>query len=257
MTEHALREDKDGVAIVTLNRPDKLNAITIAMRETIFRAVDDVRENEDLRMLLIRATGTYFSAGIDIVEYYKTRNPNRTMEQFRREYRRNLHRFIDEMEAVEKPVVMAIQGPCLGLGLEMAGAVDFRLAAESARFGLPEIDLGMIAGSGGTSRMARLCGVGWAKWLAMAGEKIDARTALAAGLVQAVWPQETFDAEVWAFCQRLVLKRADALGVAKLAVDLCFDLDRHSGRDVERIANTPFALRDNSGLAAELRGRGR
>jgi enoyl-CoA hydratase len=257
MTEHALREDKDGVAIVTLNRPDKLNAITIAMRETIFRAVDDLRENEDLRMLLIRAKGTYFSAGIDTVEYYKTRNPNRTMEQFRREYRRNLHRFIDEMEAVEKPVVMAIQGPCLGLGLEMAGAVDFRLAAESAKFGLPEIDLGMIAGSGGTSRMARLCGVGWAKWLAMAGEKIDARTALAAGLVQAVWPQETFDQEVWAFCQRLIAKRADVLGVAKLAVDLCFDLDRHSGRDVERIANTPFALRDNSALAAELRGRGR
>ena len=255
MSQHAVREDRDGVAIVTLNRPDKLNAISIAMREIIFKAVDDVRDNDDLRVLLVRAEGSYFSSGIDIVEYFKTRNPDRTMELFRREYRRRLHMFIDEMEAIEKPVVMAIQGPCLGLGLEMAGAVDFRLASENALFGLPEIEIGMIAGSGGTSRMARLCGVGWAKWLAMAGEKIDAQTALAAGLVQAVWPQAEFDERVWAFCQRLIAKRGDALGVAKLAVDLCFDLDRHGGRDVERIANTPFALRDNSALAEELRGR--
>jgi enoyl-CoA hydratase/carnithine racemase len=87
----------------------------------------------------------------------------------------------------------------------------------------------------------------------MAGEKIDARIALSAGLVQAVWPQETFEREVWAFCQRLVDKPSDALGVAKLAVDLCYDLDRHAGRDVERIANTPFALRDNSARAEKLR----
>jgi enoyl-CoA hydratase/carnithine racemase len=253
MTEFALREDRDGIASVTLNRPDKRNAISIAMREVIFEAVDDLREKDDLRVLLIRANGDYFSAGIDIVEYFKVRNPNRTMEMFRREYRRKLHMFLDEMEAVEKPVVMAIQGPCLGLALEMAGAVDFRLASENAQFGLPEIDLGMIAGSGGTSRMARLCGVGWAKWLAMAGEKIDARTAFSAGLVQAVWPQQVFEHEVWSFCQRLVDKPGDVLGVAKLAVDLCYDLDRRGGRDIERIANTPFALRDNSARAEKLR----
>jgi enoyl-CoA hydratase len=255
VNEHAIREDRDGIAVVTLNRPEKRNALSKAMRETIFAAVDDLRDNDDLRLLLIRANGTFFSAGIDIVEYYETRNPDRSMELFRREYRRNLHRYIDEIEAVEKPVVMAIQGPCLGLALEMAGAVDFRLASQAASFALPEIDLGMISGSGGTSRMARLCGVGWAKWLAMAGERIDAMTALYAGLVQAVWPEDVFEEKVWEFCLRLADKPGDALGVQKLAVDLCYDLDRHSGRDVERIANTPFTLRDNSELAKKLRGR--
>jgi enoyl-CoA hydratase/carnithine racemase len=252
MSEYVHREDRDGVIICTLDREDKLNAISVAMRETIFKAVDDLRDNPALRVLLIQAKGKYFTSGIDVVEHFKLRDPNRTMMQFRRDYRRRIHMFFDEMEQVEKPVVMAIQGPCLGLGLEMAGAVDFRLASEDAQFGLPEIDIGMIAGSGGTSRITRLCGVGWSKWMGMAGEKIDARTAMMAGLVQAVWPRETFADQVWAFCRRLVDKPADVMGVSKLAVDLCHDLDRHGGRDVERIANTPLALRDNSALVEKV-----
>jgi len=250
MTEHARREDRDGVAVVTLDRQDKLNAISIAMRETIFEAVDDLREREDLKVLLIRAEGRYFSSGIDIVEHYEVTPKNRTMPRFRRDYRRNLHRFLDEMESVEKPIVMAIQGPCLGLGLEMSGAVDFRVASENASFGLPEAEIGMIAGSGGTSRITRLCGVGWAKWIGM-GERISAQDAKMAGLVQAVWPADKFEEEAWAFCQRLANRPTDVLGVVKLAVDLCYDLDRTSGRHVERIANTPLALRDNSALVAK------
>jgi enoyl-CoA hydratase/carnithine racemase len=252
MTEGIRREDRDGVIIMTLDRQDKLNAISVAMREEIFSAVDDLRDNPELRILLIRAEGKFFSSGIDIVEHYKVTPKNRAMWQFRRDYRRKLHRFLDEMESVEKPVIMAIQGPCLGLGLEMAGAVDFRLASEDATFGLPEVDIGMIAGSGGTSRITRLCGIGWSKWIGMAGQKIDARTALAAGLVQAVWPRETFQEKVWEFCQMLVDKPADVMGVAKLAVELSYDLDKHSGRDVERIANTPLALRDNSALVEKV-----
>jgi enoyl-CoA hydratase/carnithine racemase len=93
--------------------------------------------------------------------------------------------------------------------------------------------------------------------MGMAGEKIDARTALAAGLVQAVWPRESFEEQVWAFCQRLVDKPADVMGVSKLAVDLCYDLDRHGGRDVERIANTPLALRDNSALVEKTMRKGK
>jgi enoyl-CoA hydratase/carnithine racemase len=82
----------------------------------------------------------------------------------------------------------------------------------------------------------------------MACETIDARTALTAGLVQAVWADDCFEEKVWAFCQSLIEKPADALGVAKLAIDLSYDLDRHGARDVERIANTPLVLRDNSAL---------
>jgi enoyl-CoA hydratase/carnithine racemase len=256
--QHARREDRDGIAVVTLDRPDKRNAMTIAMRDVIFQAVDDLRDRDDLRVLLIRAEGKVFTAGIDIVEHQQVYSHNRTMMAFRRDYRRNIHRFFDEMEAVEKPVVMAINGPCLGLGVEMAGAVDFRLASSDAWFALPEVDLGMIAGSGGTSRVVRLCGVGWAKWLGMAGERMDAATARVAGLVQAVWAPEDFEREVWAFCQRLAGRPADAVGVAKIAIDLCRDLDRGGGRHVERLANTPLALRDNTErTAARLAGKGK
>lgn len=243
--EEILREDTDGIIVVSLNRPAKRNAMTVAMRQVIFDAVDDLRDRDDLRVLLIRANGPFFTAGIDIVEHQQRFPSTRSMQEFRRDYRRNIHRYFDEMEMVEKPIVMAINGPCLGLGVEMAGAVDFRLASTLASFGLPEVELGMIAGSGGTSRIVRLCGVGWAKWLGMAGEQMDAQTALNAGLVQAVWPAEEFEERVRGFCQKLAGKPADALGVAKLAVDLCKDLDRGGGRTVERIANTPLVLRDN------------
>lgn len=257
MTDDILREDRDGIVILTLNRPQKRNAMTIAMRQAIFEAVDDLRDNPDLRVMLLRANGPFFTAGIDIVEHAQHFPGSRTMQMFRRDYRRNIHRFFDEMEMVEKPVVMAIGGPCLGIGLEMAGAADFRLASSAASFGLPEVDLGMIAGSGGTSRIVRLCGVGWAKWLGMAGEPMDAETALKAGLVQAIWSPEEFEQQVWAFCLRLAGKDADAVGVAKLAIDLCKDLDRQGARTVERIANTPLALRDNSArIADRLKGGG-
>ena len=246
MNDDILREDRDGIIVLTLNRPAKRNAMTIAMRQVVFDAIDDLRDRDDLRVLLLRSGNAIFTAGIDIVEHSQQFPNTRTMQAFRRDYRRNIHRFFDEMEMVEKPVVMAINGPCLGIGLEMAGAADFRLASTEARFGLPEVDLGMIAGSGGTSRIVRLCGVGWAKWLGMAGEPMDAETARMAGLVQAVWQPGEFEEQVWAFCQRLAAKDADAVGVAKLAIDLCKDLDRQGGRTVERIANTPLALRDNS-----------
>jgi len=249
MKEDITRADRDGVIVVTLNRPEKRNAMTIAMRETLFRAVDDLRDNDDLRVLMIRAEGPFFTAGIDVKEHYALYPPSRGMQEFRRDYRRNIHRFLDEMEAVEKPIVMAINGPCLGLGVEMAGAVDFRLASSDARFALPEVDMGIIAGSGGTSRIVRLCGVGWAKWLGMAGEAIDAQTALAAGLVQAVWSPDEFDDKAMGFCRRLAGKPIDAVGMAKLAIDLCRDLDRSGGRTLERIANTPLILDGNKRIA--------
>jgi len=261
MSDDALREDRDGVAVVTLDRDEKLNAISLAMRDVIFRAVDDLRDRDDLRVLLIRARGRYFTAGADIGEGGPTAGDSAPREatgvDVRRDYRRSLHVFLDEMEAVEKPIVMAIHGPCLGLGVEMAGAVDFRIAGESASFGLPEIDIGVIAGSGGVSRFTRLCGPGWGKWLNMAGERIDARTAQIAGFVQAVHADEDLDREAWAFCERLMKRPAEVQGVAKLAVELAWDLDRHQARHVERIVNTPLIMADRTDLVKGVLGRGK
>jgi enoyl-CoA hydratase/carnithine racemase len=256
MSELALREDRDGVAIVTLNRPQKLNAINREMREVIWTAVDDLRDRADLRVLLIRAEGRYFTAGVDIAEGDGgAEHAGKTGIETRRDYRRGMHVHLDEFEAVEKPIVMAIHATCLGLGVEMAGACDFRLAAESARFGLPEINIGVIAGSGGTSRFTRLCGIGWSKWLSVAGEQLDARTAMIAGFVQAVYPDETFEDEVWAFCQRIQERPQEVQGVAKLAVELCYDLDKQQARHVERIVNTPLMMADTSDLRDNVLGK--
>jgi len=250
-----LREEKDGVIILTFNRPRKLNAVNRHMREVIAQAVEDLRDRRDLRILLIKSTGAYFTAGVDIRENGMsdgTQGVDQTMAEYRRDYRRPLHMLHDEMEEVEKPIVMAIQGVCLGLGVEMSGSADFRLASENARFGLPEIDIGVIAGSGGTSRFTRLCGIGWSKWLNMAGEQIDARTAQIAGFVQAVYPADTFDDEVWAFCQRLLSRPEEVQAASKLAVELAYDLDRNSARRVERIVNGPLVMRDNSALVDKV-----
>ncbi len=257
MSEFARREDRDGIAIVTLDRPKKLNAVNREMRAVIEAAVADLRDRADLRVLLIRAEGKYFTSGVDIVETGMGKAGGKgdmSMTDLRRDYRRD-HLLNDEIEAVEKPVVIAIQGPCLGLGVELAGSCDFRLASESAVFGLPEIDLGVIAGSGGTSRLTRLCGIGWSKWLSMAGEQLDARTAQIAGFVQAVWPDDVFDAKVWDFCRRLTTRPAEVQGAAKLAIELCYDLDRQGARNVERIVNTPLMLRDNSARVAKVMGK--
>jgi enoyl-CoA hydratase/carnithine racemase len=253
MSEPILRELRDSVLVLTLNRPEKLNAINRAMRAAIRQAVEDLRDDSAIRVLLIKANGRYFTAGVDMGEMAAA-NADATPADVRRDYRKD-HLLHDEMEAVEKPIVMAIQGPCLGLGVELGGSCDFRLASEEARFGLPEVNLGFIAGSGGTSRFSRLCGVGWSKWLNMAGEQIDARTAQIAGFVQAVYPADRFEEEVWAFCQRLVSRPGDVQGIAKHAIELAYDLDREGARHVERIVNTPLMMRDNSALIAKSRAR--
>lgn len=256
--DEALREDRDGVAIVTFNRPAKLNAINGPMRAVLAQAIDDLRDQADVRALLIRSTGRYFTAGVDInntsAARYETTS-QKSMVEYRRDYRRPLHLLHDEMEEIEKPIVVAIQGVCLGLGVEMSASADFRLASVNARFGLPEINIGVIAGSGGVSRFTRLCGIGWSKWLSMAGEQIDAQTAMTAGFVQAVYPAETFDDEVWAFCQRLIQRPAEVQGAAKTAIELCYDLDRNNGRRVERFVNTPLATRDNRALVTKVMDR--
>lgn len=250
-----LREDVGNIAILTLNRPEKLNAFTLEMRDILEKAVLDLREDPDLRMLLIRARGRFFTAGLDLKAPalpVDSERPELALSSMRRDYRLRFHMLFDEIEAIEKPVMMAIHAPCLGLGVELAGSCDFRVASESALFGLPEINLGVIAGGGGVSRFTRLCGVGWSKWLNVAGEQIDARTALTAGFVQAVLPDENFEEQVLELCQRIVSRPAAPQQAAKLAVDLAHDLDRQSARHVERLANAPLIIENGAAMARQL-----
>jgi enoyl-CoA hydratase/carnithine racemase len=148
---------------------------------------------------------------------------------------RRMHEVFDRIEAVEKPVVIAAQGPCWGAGLELAVSCDFRLAAHHSTFALPEIRLGLVPSSGGVSRLTRLVGTGWARWLAMAGRVISADQALSIGLAHDVYPVEEFDERVQSFVDELCALPAEAVGLAKIAIGVCAELGPERGRDVERL----------------------
>jgi enoyl-CoA hydratase len=224
---------------VIFTRDAKLNAISPEMTDALWTAARMLASQDDLRALVIKARGRYFTAGIDLAD-----RPVRNKAEgqvLRRQYRQH-HLLYDEFESIEKPIVLAAQGPCLGAGLEMACSCDFRIAAVGARFQLPELALGVIAGSGGTSRLTRLVGPHWAKWLAMASRSVDARQALMMGLVHEVLPQEGFEAAVDQLVREIVTLPGEALGLAKLTVDMCADSDRTTGRNVERLANTQLMM---------------
>ena len=145
---------------------------------------------------------------------------------------------MDELEAIEKPSVLAVHARCLGVGLEIGASCDFRLAAEGASFALPELpNLAVIPGSGGISRVTRLVGPHWGKWLAF-GEEVSAELALTMGLVHAVYPAESFRERVTAFARRLAALPTEASGIAKTAVDIAASVDRGIARDFDRYANT-------------------
>jgi enoyl-CoA hydratase/carnithine racemase len=146
--------EDDGVLIVTLNRPEKLNAVNLPMSQALDEATWRFGDREDLRVMIITGTGRYFCAGLDISdagqdERRAFEGDPETAIGARRKYRQRHHVLHDEFENIEKPIILAAQGPCLGLGLEMAASCDFRFCTPIAHFGLPEVArLGVIAGSG-------------------------------------------------------------------------------------------------------------
>ena len=243
--EHARISEAAGVITVTLDRQDKLNAISPLMTDLFWRAAEALDQRDDLRVMVITAVGRYFTSGVDITRGPTGRDdipmPDENTSKWRRAYRRH-HLLYDEFESIEKPIVLAAQGPCLGGGFEMACSCDVRLASEESIWGLPEVRLGMIPGSGGVSRLTRLVGPHWAKWIAMLDRRVDAETARMIGLVHDVYPVEGFHQRVQDFAVSLAELPPEAVAAAKLTIDACVDLPRDSGRQVERLVNTPLPL---------------
>lgn len=230
---------RDGVLDVLINRPQKYNAINLEIADGLREAVATLAADDSLRLMLIRAEGKYFSAGADVNSDLFPDPEERSLSGFRRWYRSgrgSLHPILDAFEAVEKPIVVAHQGPCLGGALEMSLSCDFRLAATSASYALPEITLGCLPGSGGVSRLTRIVGPHWARWFLMANLPMGAERALAIGLVHDVYPDAEFEARVWAFCKHLAEQPPETVAASKLAIELAADLDRAQGRNIERLA---------------------
>lgn len=254
-----LTSERDNILEVVLNRPDKYNALTTEMADLLFDAVETLGKRRDLRVMLIRANGKYFSAGADINGGLFP-DPNETSPSgFRRHYRKrptSLHPLGDEFEATEKPIVVAHQGPCLGGALELSLCCDFRLAAKSARYALPETTIGALPGSGGTSRLTRLVGPQWARWFIMANQTMEAERALQIGMLHEVYADEEFEQRVWDFCTHLAKQPPETLAAAKLAIDLCADLDRAQARNVERMAVSSLVFgEEHRSLLAAMRAK--
>jgi enoyl-CoA hydratase/carnithine racemase len=210
------------------------------MFDALDAAVTQLEQRADLRVLVIRGRGRYFTAGVDILTLSEMVDPDSGGYDVRRSYREGArHDLFDRLEMVEKPVILAANGPCVGVGVEMSASCDFRLASEAASFRLPEVaKLAVIPGSGGISRLTRLLGTHWAKWLVMADALVDASAARDIGLVHAVYPSETFDRDVDEFARKLAALPAEALGLAKLAIDAASEVDRRTARDIDRLAQT-------------------
>jgi enoyl-CoA hydratase len=236
VTADVRRDDADGVITVTFTRDDKRNALNPEMFAMLEQAVTDLGEDAAQRVLVITAEGRYFTSGLDIASM----GPVAEGSAGRRQYRRQAHHdLFDELEQIEKPIVLAAQGPCLGVGLEFGASCDFRLASDVATFALPEVaNLAVLPGSGVISRLTRLVGPHWARWLAMAGQAIDAEQALSIGLVHAVYPAASFADEVQAFARHLASLPAEALGLAKLAIDTAASVDRRTAREFDRLAQS-------------------
>lgn len=248
MAAHSIRIRREGAILrVTFDRPEKYNALDLAMWEGLWSATRELAADRELRVMLVEATGKYFSAGIDLHSPLLPDPSITSPLEFRQWYRDgvgSLHGIGDQWEAIGKPVVVAHQGPCLGGALEISLCADFRLAAQSARYGLPEIALGGIPGSGGTSRLVRTVGAHWSRWMTLADKQVGADQALSIGLVHEVFPDDRFREEVDAFCHSLAQKPPEAYAMGKLAIELAADLDRAQARNVERLAVSQLVMGD-------------
>lgn len=244
---HLLVDVVDGnILVATFNRPDKLNAMSLQLMRTLEDAVLRFRDTPELRVMLIRSTGRYFSSGADLKEGGGSDRgfPTRGSE-IRESHRRlpsRMRQVWDEMEAIEKPFVVAHHARCVGGSLEMSLSCDFRLAAASASYAFPEAKFGVLPATNGVSRLVRLVGPHWARLLITANMPVDAEEARIMGLVHKVFADETFADDVMAFCRHLAQQNAEMVGASKVAIELAADLPAHQAASVERLVNSSLML---------------
>ena len=223
-----LYEKRDGLAIITLNRPKVLNALNHDVFQEIGRAFEDAGADDAVRVVIVTGGEKVFAAGADIGDMAEV-GP---LTMFKRN--EGTHAVFRRVETLAKPVIAAVCGYALGGGCELALACDLRIAGESARFGLPEIKLGIFPGAGGTQRLPRLVGMARAKEMMYTGDMIDAATAEKIGLVNRVVP----DGEVMATAEKLARKLAGrgaaALALLKTAINEGNATDLVSGLAIER-----------------------
>ena len=239
--QEILFEEKEGYAILTFNKPDKLNALSERMKKEIEDVIRVVDESSTIRGLIVTGAGRGFMAGTDLSEI----NPDRTAEETKE---MSLHgqALMNKFEELGKPVIAAVNGYALGGGTELALACDLRVAGEKAVFGVPEADLGVAPCYGGTQRLARLCGAGVAKDLLFTARKVRADEALRIGLANRVVPQESLMEETENLMKSIVKNGPCALKACKYLVDKGLDMSFADGLEYEAELNGQLGATEDS-----------
>jgi enoyl-CoA hydratase len=219
-------EKKDHVVWITLNRPEVKNAQDPVTREELMRALEQGRDDEDVYVMVITGAGEAFSAGGDIARF--PQNPVEFMEKIGMQVK-GKRRPIEITREIPKPIIAMVNGLALGAGCELAMACDIIIASETAKFGQPEIRVGLIPGGGGTQVLPRLVGEKKAKELIFTGAMISAEEALRIGLVNKVIPKEKLRETVEEFVGLLVKQSPIILKFAKLAVNKSLETSLSAG----------------------------
>lgn len=242
---------QDGIATVQLNRPQVMNAINSELLRETSMALDDIAGDNEVKVAVVKGSDKVFAAGADIRDFVDF-NPL------------DAHNYLDlvqitmnKLYRLSKPTIASISGFALGGGCELAMSCDIRIADDSARFGLPEINLGIFPGGGGTQRLAKLVGTGKAKELILTGDIFDADTALQIGVINRLVPPADLEEQTYKLAKKLSYKPPLALRMAKELIDLSVDVDIPTGlmMEKEKFAYL-FATEDkNEGMKAFLEGR--
>ena len=226
--ENVLIELEDKIAILTINRPSKLNALNIETIIDLHKAIKYLGKNKDVNVILITGSGEKaFVAGADIAEF-----ADFTLEEGTGLASDGQIQLFDLIENLKTPVIAAINGFALGGGLELAMACHFRIASENAKMGLPEVSLGVIPGYGGTQRLPQLVGKGRAMEMIMTASMIDAETAKNYGLVNHVVPQSELLDFAKGIAQKIIKNSPFAIGRAIKAINANFK-DGKNGYEIE------------------------
>ncbi|HTS74089.1 MAG TPA: enoyl-CoA hydratase-related protein [Gaiellaceae bacterium] len=244
MSDRVTLERDGGVAVVLLNRPEQLNALSEELMEELVARLEELDRDEEILAIVIGGNERAFAAGADIGELAQAS----AIELY---YERRVERW-DAIRGLRTPLVAAVSGYCLGGGCELAMSCDLIVASETAQFGQPETGLGIIPGAGGTQRLTRAVGKALAMDVILSGRRLSAREALAAGLVARVVAKEAWLEEAKRVARDIAAKGPVATRLAKESVDRAYETSLSAGVEAERRAlYLAFASEDaKEGLAA-------
>ncbi len=218
-----LFDKEDGLGTITLNRPQSFNGLNDELLEELSLLMDEITRDDEIRAVILTGGSEVFAAGGDIA-YIASLDTLGAAK-----FVALAQEAMDKIENLDKPVIAAINGLALGGGCELALAADVRLASEGSVFGLPEINLGIIPGAGGTQRLARTVGPGWAKYLIYTGENVDTDQALKIGLINKVFSKDMLMEEARKLGKKLGSKAPIALKTAKKCINYGGSVDLASG----------------------------